>query len=224
MSKKYIAGMDEAGRGPAIGPMVFGIVLVTPKEEKQLLSHGVKDSKALSSKRREEYAKKIEEISSYHATLVVSATKIDELMEKGTNLNKIEVISFRQLLKPYGHKIGTLQLDAADVNAERFGNKFRDLVDGEILSFHKGDAIFLSVGAASILAKVKRDHIINNLQREMKKTDPELPPFGSGYPTDAKPFLMGYVKKYLELPDIARKSWKTCKKILEEVQQSSLDW
>ena len=94
--------MDEAGRGPAIGPIVFGIVLVTPEQEDHLISLGIRDSKTLSSTKREEFARKIEEISSYHATLVVSAMKIDELMEKGTNLNKIEVLSFRQLLKPYG--------------------------------------------------------------------------------------------------------------------------
>lgn len=223
---KFIAGMDEAGRGPAIGPIVFGIVLVTKEQEKLLREKGIKDSKALTPQKREKYAQEIRNIVSFRDTLQLSAQQIDTKRKEGTNLNQIEVMAFRELLKPYADKVHELQLDAADVNERRFGTKFEDMIKGKIISKHKGDSIFISVGAASILAKVERDKIIAKLQSEMNEFDPSLPSFGSGYPTDSKPFLRAYVSKYKKLPSIARHSWKTSSKILDEEigpKQSSLD-
>ncbi|MCE7734554.1 MAG: ribonuclease HII [Candidatus Heimdallarchaeota archaeon] len=222
-----IAGMDEAGRGPAIGPIVFGLVLVTKEQETLLKEKGVKDSKALTLKQREQYKKVIEETVFEFATLQLSAAEIDDQRAHGINLNQIEVIAFKNLLKPYVDKIDELQLDAADVNEQRFGNNFKDIFNGKIISKHKGDSLYISVGAASILAKVQRDHEIIRLQENMNQFDPTLPSFGSGYPMDAKPFLTAYVSKYKELPEIARKSWKTCSNILREEldpKQTSLDW
>nr|AKC94902.1 putative ribonuclease HII [uncultured organism] len=212
---KYIAGMDEAGRGPAIGPIVFGIVLVTKKQERELQEGGVKDSKALTSQKRDQFEEEIRDIVSFCNTLQLSAEQIDTKRKNGINLNQIEVNAFKQLLAPYAKKINKLQLDAADVNEKRFGRNFEEMINGKIISKHKGDAIFISVGAASILAKVERDQTIIRLQSEMDAFDSSLPSFRSGYPTDAKPFLQAYVSKYKKLPNIARHSWKTCSKILE---------
>lgn len=226
-TRKIIAGMDEAGRGPAIGPIVFGIVLVTKEQELKLRENGIKDSKALTSQKREQYAKEIRSIASFFDTLQLSANQIDTKRNEGINLNRIEVNAFRELLKPYAHKINELQLDAADVNERRFGTNFEDMINGKIISKHKGDSLFISVGAASILAKVERDQSVKKLQLEMNQFDPSLPTFGSGYPTDAKPFLKAYVSKYKKLPDIARKTWKTCSNILNEEfgpKQKYLEW
>ncbi len=223
---KFIAGMDEAGRGPAIGPIVFGVVLVTKDQERMLREKGIRDSKALTSQKREKYVKEIRSIVSFSDTLQLSAYQIDTKRMEGTNLNQIEILAFRELLKPYANKVYELQLDAADVNERRFGSKFEDMIDGKIISKHKGDAIFISVGAASILAKVERDQTIAELQSEMNEFDPSLPSFGSGYPTDAKPFLQAYVTKYKKLPSIARHSWKTSSKIFNAEtgpKQRSLD-
>lgn len=218
-----IAGMDEAGRGPAIGPLVFGLVVVTPEQEKILEEKGVNDSKTLSAAKRQEFKIIIEETVEYHDVLVLHAPELDQMM-KNTKLNEIEVIKFRKLLEPVASQVTQLQLDAADVNAERFGSRFTDLVK-DVDSRHKGDSIFRSVGAASILAKVARDECIENLQKEMTELDPELPSFGSGYPTQAKPFLEAYVEKYKCLPEIARHSWQTSKNALEThgPKQSTLD-
>lgn len=218
--------MDEAGRGPAIGPIVFGIVLVTEEQEKKLFDKGIKDSKALTSQKRDQYEKEIRNIVSFSDTLQISAEQIDKKRKNGINLNEIEVNAFKELLKPYANKVNELQLDAADVNEIRFGRNFEEMINGKIISKHKGDAIFISVGAASILAKVERDQTIIRLQSEMDAFDSTLPSFRSGYPTDAKPFLQAYVSKYKKLPSIARHSWKTCSKILESEtgpKQQSLD-
>ena len=152
--------------------------------------------------------------------------QIDTYRKNGINLNQIEVNAFKELLKPYANKVHELQLDAADVNEKRFGSHFKEMVNGKIISKHKGDSIFISVGAASILAKVERDLTIKKLQSDMSAFDPSLPTFGSGYPMDAKPFLQAYVSKYKKLPSIARHSWKTCSRILENEtgpKQQSLD-
>ncbi|MFV2014141.1 MAG: ribonuclease HII [Candidatus Heimdallarchaeota archaeon] len=224
---KIIAGMDEAGRGPAIGPIVFGLVLVTQRQEFELKNKGIKDSKTLTLKQRENYAQIIKNISHKFATLQLSGSEIDKQRSQGINLNRIEVNVFKKLLKPYTNEIDELQLDAADVNEQRFGDNFQDIFKGKIISKHKGDSLFISVGAASILAKVERDHEIIRLQEKMNEFDSSLPSFGSGYPTDAKPFLKAYVSKYKQLPEISRKSWKTCSNILREElgpKQTSLDW
>ncbi len=218
--------MDEAGRGPAIGPIVFGIVVITKEQGEKLKEIGIQDSKTLSHKVRVEYAGKIKDISLGHSVYILSAEQIDDMRGKGTNLNQIEVIAFKRLLDPFKDRISVLQLDAADVDEKRFGDQFKSMIKGKIDSRHKGDAIFIAVAAASILAKVKRDEIIKKLQDEMDQKEPDLPSFGSGYPTDAKPFIRAYVKKYRSLPKIARKSWKTSINILQEVtgpKQTSLD-
>lgn len=221
-----IGGMDEAGRGPAIGPIVFGLVVLTEEQEKILIDAGVKDSKALDENKRNTLLEIIKANSEFNNTKIVAASEIDRLRGEGFTMNQIEVESFRALLQTYSGTLAKLQLDAADVNEERFGSNFTDLTTGEIQSKHRGDALFVAVSAASICAKVVRDGEIKKLQAQLKKSDPDLPSFGSGYPTDSKPFLRAYVKKYKELPKIARKSWKTCSTILDEItgdKQSSLD-
>ena len=89
-----IAGMDEAGRGPAIGPMVFGLVLVTEEQESQLKELGITDSKELTHKKRLEYAGHIKQIAFAHKTLCRSASEIDSARTSGKTLNRIEVEAF----------------------------------------------------------------------------------------------------------------------------------
>jgi len=214
--------MDEAGRGPAIGPIVFGLVIATPDQLDTLREAGVDDSKKLSKKKREEFHDIITETVSVYDTLAVDAVEIDHLRDSIT-MNQIEVKKFRELVQPYVKNIDLLQLDAADVNAVRFGRQFNDLIDGEIDSRHKGDSIFVAVGAASILAKLERDRLVEELQQQITDTDSSLPSFGSGYPAQAKPFLEAYVKKYGELPDFARKSWKTSKDALYRFKEKKTE-
>lgn len=213
--------MDEAGRGPVIGPLVIGLVAVTEEELQELIELGVDDSKSLSGKRREHLFDQIKSISSVAEVLVVDAQELNEMMETYT-LNEIEVMKFRELLAPVSKKIKTLFLDAADVNAERFGNRFADLVP-YVVSEHKADSNYEVVAAASILAKTVRDRQISELQELYKKKFPDLPPFGKGYPANAKKFLEAYYNKYLEIPEIARTKWKTVKRIIENSPQRNLD-
>lgn len=215
-----IYGMDEAGRGPAIGPIVFGIVGATKAEISEMEAAGIDDSKSLTKKRREELATKIHEIVSYYDVRVVEASQIDAIRQTLT-LNQLEIQEFHNLLQPRASDVEHLYLDAADVIAERFGSHFYDLVPKEqITSEHKGDAKYTVVGAASILAKTTRDDIIAEYRLKYQQKYPFMPMFTAGYPQDAKPFLRAYVKECGKLPTIARRSWKTCSTILEEHKRS----
>ena len=65
-----------------------------------------------------------------------------------------------------------------------FADRFKDDIKGKIICEVKGDSKYIAIGAASILAKVERDKIINMISKHAKQKDPELPPMGSGYPND----------------------------------------
>jgi len=149
--------MDEAGRGPVIGPIVFGLVVVNQTQEQKLKELGIDDSKMLSETKRNVMKRLVLENAIFAETYSISAQEINEFMSSGTNLNKIEIIGFKKLLSKYEEKIDLLQLDAADVNAKRFGSNFEEFGIAKIDAQHKGDSIFVSVGSASILAKVNRD-------------------------------------------------------------------
>ncbi|MFW9769096.1 MAG: ribonuclease HII [Candidatus Thorarchaeota archaeon] len=214
------AGVDEAGRGPMIGPLVICGILIDPEKIPELEKIGARDSKTLSPSRRLTLNKKIRSITRRVQIRAVSAAAIDQL-RKRTTLNEIEVTEFVSVIKSL--KPQKVYLDAADVNAKRFGNKIGDLsgitaLGAVIVSEHKADSKFPIVSAASILAKVERDRIIEELH--MKYGD-----FGSGYPSDPKTisFVRNLFEKGLVLPPIIRQSWDSVRKIRESVEQSTLD-
>jgi len=208
-----IAGVDEAGRGPMIGPMVICGILVDSDKLHELVEIGAKDSKTLTHKRRLVLKKQIEKITSKIEIRTVSATDIDRL-RKRTTLNEIEVTEFASIAKALNPE--EIYLDAADVIAERFGSKIGELSGiaskgVKIVSEHKADAKYPIVSAASIIAKVERDLSIEKLH--VKYGD-----FGSGYPNDPKTikFVRDLVRDGEKLPSIIRKSWESVRRIIEE--------
>ncbi len=213
--------MDEAGRGPVLGPLVIGLVGATKSEIEDLKEIGVDDSKAMSDSKRQRLAEEIKTRVTIAEVLIVPASELNKLMKTQT-LNKIEVTKFRQLLKPFANQISKLFLDAADVKAERFGLNFKDLVR-DVVSEHKADSKYEVVAAASILAKTERDRQMKMLQKEYSEKFPNLPSFGKGYPANAKEFLKKYYRRYHKMPDIARTKWKTVQRIIEKYPQNNLD-
>ncbi|MFW9850036.1 MAG: ribonuclease HII [Candidatus Thorarchaeota archaeon] len=209
-----IAGIDEAGRGPMFGPMVVCGVLVDLDSLDFLTRSGVKDSKALSAKRREEFAKTIRKVATKIVVEKVSAIQIDTSRHRGTNLNETEVNVFASIAKKLNPT--ELYLDAADVKSNRFGENIRrksglSAKKCKIVSEHKADSKYVVVSAASIIAKTERDAIINKLHEEYGD-------FGSGYPTDPKStaFLKKMIEKREELPFFVRRSWKSVSKAIQE--------
>ena len=208
-----IAGVDEAGRGPMIGPMVICGILVDSDRLHELVEIGAKDSKTLTHKRRIVLREQIEKIIAKVEIRFVSAADIDRL-RKRTTLNEIEVTEFASIAKALNPK--EIYLDAADVIAERFGRKIGELSGiaskgAKIVSEHKADAKYPIVSAASIIAKVERDQAIERYHK--KHGD-----FGSGYPNDPKTikFVRNLVRDGKKLPPIIRKSWESVRKIVDE--------
>lgn len=203
-----IMGIDEAGRGPVLGPMVIAGVVVPQKMNRVLERMGVKDSKKLTPKRRQVLARKLTKMFDYD-TVIISAKDIDNLRAKGVNLNEIERIGMIKLienLNPDG-----VIIDAVDVKPLRFQREVQATVGDNIKvkAEHKADANYIQVAAASIIAKFKRDQIIEKINKEYAK----MGGIGSGYPSDphTREFLSKF--EYDELPDFVRRSWNTVKKM-----------
>ncbi|XRO75174.1 ribonuclease HII [Methanocaldococcus sp. 28A] len=225
-----IIGIDEAGRGPVLGPMVVCAYAIKKDKEEELKKLGVKDSKELTKNKRA-YLKKLLENLGCVEKLILEAEKINELMNS-INLNEIEINAFSEVAKNIIEKLDIkdeeveIYLDACSTNAKKFEDKFKEKIGDiikernlkvKIIAEHKADAKYLVVSAASIIAKAERDEIIDNY----KKIYGDI---GSGYPSDPKTikFLEDYFKKHKKLPDIARTHWKTCQRILNKLKQTKL--
>ena len=173
---------------------------------------GVKDSKKLSSKKRSELAFLLKNNCYSYKIIVVNPQEIDDREIKKFTLNRLEELKMAEIINEL--KPDIIYLDAADVNEERFGISIKRLLNykpKEIISKHKADDLFPIVSAGSIVAKDKRDTLINEIHNKYGD-------FGSGYPSDIRTikFLRDYIKKHKKPPKIARKSWDTTKKIVEE--------
>lgn len=216
-----LAGVDEAGRGPVLGPLVVAAVLI--ESESPLRKLGVKDSKLLSPKKREELEPRIREVCARVETRVVGAEELNARMPK-ENLNEIEVAAFAELLERVLHeppprkralKPGapafTAVLDACDVNAERFGRNVGARVSHAVTikSMHEADAKHAVVGAASVVAKVERDRLMAALREEHGAC-------GSGYSHDVatQDWLKAYVAAHKRLPAFARREWETARRLV----------
>jgi ribonuclease HII len=215
-----ICGVDEAGRGPVVGSLV--IAGVTFENDLELIENNVRDSKKIKPVRREILSKKIKKSAVNYEIMIISASDIDN-MRKIMTLNEIEVNAFSKIIEKL--KPDICYVDAADVNDERFGKNILSRLSfkPEIISKHKADDIYPIVGAASILAKTKRDEEVQMIARELeKKLDM---PLGSGYPADpaTQKFLRKWVKTFGKLPPHTRHSWKTAQNLLKESKNKKLD-
>jgi ribonuclease HII len=208
-----ICGIDEAGRGPVIGPLV--VAGVNFNDNSKLIEFKVKDSKKITPKRRESLAIKIKQNCINYEILIIPAKDIDD-MRKVMTLNEIEVNAFSNIIQKL--KPDICYIDSADVNEKRFADdilanlSFRP----DIISKHKADDIYPVVSAASIIAKTKRDEEIRNIAKELEN---KLNfPMGSGYPADSltQKFLREWLDRYKNLPPYVRRSWRTTKNILKE--------
>lgn len=210
-----IAGIDEAGKGPVLGPMCVAGVMMDEKKLDALSKIGVKDSKQLTAKKREALAVEIKKLADRYFILEVSPSQIDEL-RKIMTMNEIMVVCYAKVLDEL--KPDSAFVDAADVIAARFGENIRKKYSHEIeiISEHEADKKYPIVSAASILAKVQRDALVKALE---KNVGVEI---GSGYPADPKTikFLENWIQEHGKLPDFARSSWETARRLLGKFEKS----
>jgi len=211
-----IAGVDDAGRGSILGPLVIAGILVKEEDLQKLINLGVRDSKLLSSKRREELAEEIKKIAVKCYVLKLSPSEIDKVVNFGRKLHRLNRLEAKAMAKVIEElKPDIVYVDASDVVPERFKQHIQECLPFKvkIVSEHKADQKYPIVSAASVIAKVERDKAIEEIKREYGE-------IGCGYPTDPKTikFLEECLKKFGEYPHFVRKSWKPAKRLKSDAK------
>jgi len=214
-----LIGIDDAGRGPVLGPMILAGVLIESNEEQTIKNMGAKDSKLLTPIQRGEIKEKI--ISKYEFHIEVSEPiEIDE----SDNLNYLEAIKtamiINKLIKNLDEPVKVM-VDCPSVNISSWSKDVQKLIEkAELVSLiceHKADLNHPVVSAASIIAKEKREEEMSKLRQEFKED------FGSGYPSDPK--TKEFIKENfnnLRYKKIIRFSWNTVKRLIKAKSQQSL--
>ena len=202
---ELILGIDEAGRGPILGPMVMACVALRPRKAAALTRSGVTDSKAFAGvnahDERQRLIPKILECADHVAVMVVDVGEIDRRC-RDNGLNRLEQ-------------------ERAEYMIQRAPLARRIVCDGEKLfrplqarwpqleALDRGELKHAAVAAASIVAKVRRDELWGKIcRRYAPEFGDDLVGAGGGYcnaPTRA--FLRAYIKRYKKLPPEARRSW-----------------
>lgn len=223
----FVIGVDEAGRGPVIGPLVLCAYAIQEEKEHELKKEGVRDSKLLSGKERERIAK----ILAHHPHVIceVSAEEITQYMKKKISLNEMEAEKIAasvltlatKLAKGAGGSgkeaavmVSKMFVDSPDPIPKKFGLRIRKYLLGTplektaIVSENKADFKYLCVGAASILAKSMRERRVGEIASAVGED------FGTGYPSDEK--TVDFLKKHHKdenLQKYIRHGWATMKNI-----------
>ncbi len=215
-----VLGVDEAGRGPAIGSMFVGGFLVEEEDIERLEELGVKDSKKLSDRKRESIREELGDVGDF-SMREVTASEIDELREV-MNLNEIEIKAFVDVISRTDPD--KVIVDLPEPDGDRFIRKLKselpsDFQDVEFVAEHGADDEYPVVSAASIVAKSAREEHVEELKQKYGFD------FKSGYAHDEEvsQFLRKYLEEFGELPPEARESWKTCQRIVKESEQRDLD-
>jgi ribonuclease HII len=204
------AGVDEAGRGCVMGPLVVAGVLIDERRQSRLVELGVKDSKLLSKHRRLQLDKQIKRIAIAIHVINLAPIEIDKAVNRQRRLyklNRLEAQTMAKIIEVLNPDVAIV--DAADVWADRYKQHIAECLSlpVQIISKHKADRNYPIVSAASIVAKVERDRQIDVLKAQHGD-------FGSGYLSDPKTraFLKALAENYDEYPMYVRRSWKPAKK------------
>jgi len=217
-----ILGIDEAGRGSLLGPLVVGgfLTLDTPAVMRRLRNLGVRDSKTLSPGIRERILPGLTDIGE-PLVEIADPAEVDRAVSKG-RLNQLELELMHRLCRRANP--GRVQVDACDVDVERFRRaleqKNREVgCRADVYARHKADHHWVVVSAASIVAKVHRDRALQGLKARLRED------VGSGYPSD--PRTRDYLRRLLErsrsLPSHVRGSWATVVRVRREIETTPLE-
>jgi len=204
-----ILGVDDAGRGCVIGPLVVAGVLIDESSQLELLELGVRDSKLLSRCQRKKLFEGIKRIAITTHVVKVSPAEIDKVVNSRRRLhklNRLEAKAMAEVIRALRPDVAIV--DASDVLADRYRRHITELLSFQVkvVSEHKADKNYPVVSAASIIAKVERDDCIEKLKAQHGD-------FGSGYMTDLKTkvFIESLIEECGVYPDFVRCSWKPAK-------------
>ena len=189
-----ICGVDEAGRGALVGPLVIAFVCFEKKDLDEISKVVTKDSKQLSPFQRKTLFKEIEAKAKHIEIQKILPSRIDR-----ENINDIEnetIGNFVSKAKP-----DHMFVDLFEHEGTRMVNDLREKGAKKVTAEHKADENYCVVACASIMAKVTRDN-------EIEKLAKELGFFGSGYPADER--TIEFVKaNYERIEPYVRKKWST---------------
>lgn len=222
-----LVGIDEAGRGPVLGPLVIAACGIPEEEYELLIQAGVKDSKDLSPKRRDELEAWFFEQTEHKgwvASIVSCTPERIDLAMLDDGLNWLEVRGFSEAINELPFREDThILADACDVNPQRFTDRISERIEGwpwsnsTMTSEHKADLNHPIVGMASILAKQERDRQIERLKLE---TGIEV---GSGYPGDPKTkAALQHLINQTGIHDEVRWGWATVRRFWEANRKGDL--
>ncbi len=203
-------GIDEAGRGPVIGPMVIAICALTKRDHHWCIKHGVTDSKLIPIKRREKLAKALQE-RCWHKTAIIQPPEIDEAVRnRNLTLNGLEIKYMANLIKQYKNTFPDspteIMIDAPTRNTQYLRRLVSHLSGwqnfAKLKAQNKADVQFRHVGAASIIAKSIRDTHIRKIIFELNYN------IGTGYSSDK--LTRNYIITAKKDNPHIRWSWATC--------------
>ena len=218
-----LLGIDDAGRGPVIGPMILAGCFIDSEIEKEFRSLGVRDSKQITPRRREFLAEEIRKKAKAFDVVIASPEEIDKSKDKGTKLNELEAIMAAKIINNINKGKGKIKivLDCPSTSIKKWEDFLKmhitNLSNLEIFCEHKADKNHISVSAASILAKSEREKQMDKLKKKYGKK------IGSGYTSDPKTqaFVAKNAKNHKGL---FRKSWSTWKKAASKSEQKKLEF
>ncbi|MFC1686046.1 ribonuclease HII [Nanoarchaeota archaeon] len=220
---KYILGIDDAGRGPIIGPMVIGGTIFKKEDIDKLKKLGVKDSKMIVPKKREFLSNEIKKIALGYKAVKITPLEIDNREENGLNLNDLEALKMAEAINELSKGLKDIDviIDCPSTNIEAWKltllRYIKEPAGKKFIVEHKADDKYVACSAASIIAKVVRDWEIEKIKEEINVD------FGSGYPADPQTvkFINERGHKYLKY-HIIRESWQTWKNIMVKKNQKKL--
>ncbi len=216
-----LVGIDEAGKGPVIGPMVVAAVAIDEQNLDSFAALGFKDSKQLSHDARDDLFPQVAKHSHSHSISIISPEEIDSAIKKpGDNILKLEIRKIAELITEL--KPDKVICDCPSPNRKSFIASLKQMLPEtlqhiEIIADFKADINYPVVSAASILAKVTRDREIAKLHKKFRVK------FGSGYASDPK--TVKFVDKHWNTQKysaIFRKSWETWKKRHRDAEQQTI--
>ena len=220
-----ILGIDDAGRGPVIGPMILAGCLADEKIEAEFKKLGVKNSKKLTAKKREILAEEIKHKAIAFEITITHPQEITARNHIGINLNKLEAIKSAEIINNITKNKGTdkivVYIDCPSPNIEAWQKYLESHINNkeslEIHCEHKADVNHISCSAASIIAKVARDAEIEKIKEKVGVD------FGSGYSSDPVTcqFLKDYAEKHKN-DGIFRETWQTWKNVCSKKEQKKL--
>ncbi|NOZ81108.1 MAG: ribonuclease HII [DPANN group archaeon] len=211
-----ILGIDEAGRGPVIGPMVLAAAMIEDGRHASLKDMGVNDSKKLTPEMRDRLFGLLKGHLLDYRFKILSVRQIDAAVDSPTtNLNRLEMAYMGALIDELRPDV--VYIDAPTVSTDKFSAELMDRLDNKkvrLVCENRADAKYPIVGAASIIAKVKRDKEIEKLKKRFKVD------FGSGYPSD--PYTKIFLKENFDKYPFFRRSWAPWKNLNQKHNQKRL--